>query len=73
MMEKKEASLLLGNTLFSFVEYMTNEQIYSFHLYVFSLKRELEVNPDILQRRQKQIDYGKNTLGYDRYVKAVPK
>lgn len=33
---------------------------------------ELETNPDILLRRQKQIDYGKNTVGYFQYTQQVP-
>lgn len=32
-----------------------------------------ETNPEILDRRQKQIDYGKNTQGYANYLKAIPK
>lgn len=32
-----------------------------------------ETNTRVLQQRQKQIDFGKNTLGYDRYVQTVPK
>lgn len=32
-----------------------------------------ERDPVVLKRRQKQIDYGKNTLGYQNYVEAIPK
>lgn len=40
-----------------------------------SSRRPVEYEKDIetLVRRQKQIDYGKNTLGYENYLRQVPK
>ncbi|KAF7272025.1 hypothetical protein GWI33_015164 [Rhynchophorus ferrugineus] len=32
-----------------------------------------EDDPAIISRREKQIEYGKNTIGYDNYLKTVPK
>eukprot|EP00882_Tetradesmus_deserticola_P027388 GHRQ01030297.1.p1 GENE.GHRQ01030297.1~~GHRQ01030297.1.p1 ORF type:complete len:180 (+),score=23.28 GHRQ01030297.1:400-939(+) len=34
---------------------------------------EFETDPKRLTSRQQQIDFGKNTLGYERYLQAVPK
>ena len=39
----------------------------------FRLATDRETDPHKIQQRQKQIRFGKNTIGYDNYVKAVPR
>lgn len=38
-----------------------------------SVPAEIETDPRKLRQRQKQIDYGKNTLGYEKYARDVPR
>ncbi|XP_034635768.1 oocyte-specific histone RNA stem-loop-binding protein 2-like isoform X1 [Trachemys scripta elegans] len=37
------------------------------------LRSDTETDETTLQRRQKQIDYGKNTIGYQHFLQQVPK
>jgi Histone RNA hairpin-binding protein RNA-binding domain len=35
--------------------------------------KEIETDSATLSRREKQIEFGKNTIGYDNYIRLVPK
>ena len=40
---------------------------------VLKFRSEKETNEHRLENRGKQIQFGKNTVGYDNYIAAVPK
>ena len=42
-------------------------------LLVSAAKRAEETDDHRISQRQKQIDYGKNTLGYERYTECIPR
>ncbi|XP_014668267.1 PREDICTED: uncharacterized protein LOC106809626 isoform X2 [Priapulus caudatus] len=64
--EEKEEEMKKGLTSYKeFIENMNYETT--------GPKKELEENIEILLRRQKQLEYGKNNLVYRNYVTALPK
>ena len=47
--------------------------MYFWYLIETTLVDDRLKDPHKLAKRQKQIDFGKNTAGYDNYIKLVPK
>ena len=59
----------VGRAGFCFDDYHNTSWDHCLHLY----RWELETDATVLQRRQKQIDYGKCTPGYQCFLQQVPK
>lgn len=65
-----------ANTLTSTTTSQDNNNVKATKKRVYEKKPficEPEKDPCVLRRRQKQIDYGKNTLGYQHYIESIPK
>ena len=51
----------------------SSSSLQDFKNWLENSKKEKELDPEVLERRQKQIDYGKNTLAYQNYIRQIPK
>jgi histone RNA hairpin-binding protein len=47
--------------------------VFDLFLKLLHVESEKETNEHRIENRMKQITFGKNTIGYDNYVAAVPK